>query len=131
MATPIIADYRRRYGDVANFVYIYISEAHAQDEWPLGNVESHPQPKTIEDRLILAQSFRDVYMTKAGQVEDIPVFVDGIENSFDEYAVWPERFYIIENNILVHIGEPCTELGFDRGKIEDYLENYTSKKDEN
>mmetsp|Transcript_4871 Transcript_4871/g.6262 ORF Transcript_4871/g.6262 Transcript_4871/m.6262 type:complete len:159 (+) Transcript_4871:648-1124(+) len=124
MATPIIADYRRRYGDIANFAYVYISEAHASNEWPLGSVESHIQPQKITERVKLAHRFRDEYVRKADQNEgDIPVYVDCMDNAFDQhYAVWPERFFIIENDTIMYIGEPCTELGFDRGQIETWLE---------
>lgn len=131
MATPIISDYHQRFGDVVNFVYIYIREAHANDEWPLGDVESHRQPQSQEERNKLAQKFQDKYVIKSeGVVSDIPVLIDSMENHFQEaYAVWPERFFIIDScGKLAHISEPCTELGFDRYCIEEWLQRYVREE---
>jgi hypothetical protein len=130
MATPIIADYHQRFGDVASFAYVYIREAHASDEWPLGDVESHLQPTNEADRLALARRFRDEYVSKSHQVSSIPVYVDSMDNKFETaYSVWPERFFIIEDGKFAHIADPYTQFGFHRDHIENWLQNYVNEKE--
>ena len=148
MAAPIISDIRHRYSATADFCYVYISEAHARDEWPLGGVESHPQPTSFEERRRLACRFQTLYASlgaasadpasqaatsavtsSAGHgalCEAMPVLVDGMGNAFAEaYAVWPERFFVIEDGRISYISRPCNELGFDRSEIRAHLERIT------
>jgi len=104
------------YGEIANFVTVYIAEAHAMDEWPLGTKVCLPQHKTIEERLTVARIFRDTYGFK------IPILVDTIDNNFDSlYASWPERFYIIEDGKMELIGSPTLEFGYDRESVRRWL----------
>ena len=54
--------------------YVYIAEAHASDEWPLGSVHSYDQPTTDARRLEIARGFiRDTLRN------DTPVCIDSIE----------------------------------------------------
>jgi len=95
--------------DIANFVAVYISEAHAQDEWPLGRKVCVNQHKTLEERLAVAKAFQKDYNFQ------IPILVDTIDNNFDKlYSSWPERFYIIEHGKMELVGYPSTEFGYDR-----------------
>ena len=106
----------------ARFVYVYVAEAHAKDEWPLGASECVDQPKTLAERLARARHFRDAY----GVSPDIPVVVDKMDNAFDNaYAVWPERFFVLSDDgngaSLALVGQPATEFGYERGDIQHYL----------
>jgi len=104
------------YKNVANFLAVYISEAHAQDEWPLGNIVCLTQHKTQEERLTVARNFQKDYQFQ------IPILVDEMDNNFDKlYASWPERFYIIEQGKMKLIGFPTTEFGYDRNDIRKWL----------
>jgi len=106
------------FGHVANFLGVYISEAHAMDEWPLGKIVCLNQPKTMEERLKVAKDFKEKYGWK------LPLLVDLMDNNFDaKYASWPERFYVIENGRMELIGTPTTEFGYDRGAVRRWL-NY-------
>jgi hypothetical protein len=88
----------QRYRDVADFVVIYIAEAHAQDEWPLGRRVCLNQHKTIEDRIAAAKYYTETFGC------EFPVLVDTMENQFDrEYAVWPERFFIISDRAYMSL----------------------------
>ena len=40
---------------------VYISEAHARDEWPVGDPIIIDQPKTLSKRLEIANGFRDFF----------------------------------------------------------------------
>jgi len=98
-----------------HFIAVYVSEAHATDEWPLGNFVSITQHKTIEERIEAAKKFVSVLNFK------LPVYVDTIDNSFDNvYCAWPDRYYIIKNCIMKAYGVAVYGLGFDRKQfIED------------
>ena len=88
-------DLSKKYSDVADFVYVYIKEAHADDEWQVeknkvGNVVFN-QPQTFEERLILAEAFQEAMGTKT------TILVDDIGNTANAaYAAWPERIYVLD-----------------------------------
>jgi hypothetical protein len=42
---------------VAGFLTVYIAEAHAQDEWPMGDHVLINQPKLLVDRREIARQF--------------------------------------------------------------------------
>jgi hypothetical protein len=122
---------RRKYSSVAHFVAIYIKEAHAADQWPIGNFTCVNQHKTQEERLNAARDFVAKYQF------ELPVLVDCIDDRFNTlYAAWPERFFVIgapeaertgqDPAKLVCrmklIGDPKNEWGYDRSDIDQYLE---------
>jgi hypothetical protein len=101
-----------------DFLGVYISEAHASDEWPLGVKYVFEQPKEMETRLSIASKFVKDFGVK------LPVLVDTMENEFDaKFASWPERFYIVQDNKLALVGEPTNEFGFDREVIRSTLKS--------
>lgn len=110
----------RTYGGHADFVTVYIKEAHPTDEWQVdANVTEdvcYAQPKTTAQRLAIANDFvrRFDY--------PIPMVVDDIENTADTvYAGWPERFYIVdENGTIVYKGETGPS-GFHPEEVESWL----------
>ncbi len=97
---------RERYGDRANFLTVYIQEAHPQDEWQMEANEKenvcYPQPKTLGQRVAIANDFVKRFDYR------VPLAVDGMDNRADGlYAGWPERFYIVdERGIIVYKGKP-------------------------
>jgi len=113
-------DLAKKYGDIANFLVIYISEAHPMDYWPLGKHVQIAQHKTVEDRIEAAK-----FYTKNFGLE-LPIVIDTMDNDFDKvYASWPERFYIIKSGQIEHIGTPSEEdNGFDKSELESWLAMY-------
>lgn len=109
------------FSDVASFMMVYISEAHATDVWPLGNTVCVNEHKCIEDRIKAAKEF-----IVEERKNKIPLFVDTMSNQFDEkFMAWPERFYIIQGNVFKFVAQPSKEdKGFDRTEIIWWLENY-------
>jgi len=104
-----------------DFLGVYISEAHASDEWPLGIKYVYEQPKEMETRLHIANGFVNDFKVK------LPMLVDTMANEFDNnFASWPERFYIVQGNKLMLVGEPTTEFGFDREIIRSALNSLLS-----
>ena len=78
-----------------NITFVYISEAHATDVWPIGMSAGVLNQKhiTIEDRAGCAQRFIEMYDFT------IPTFLDSMDDTLrDELAAWPFRFYLIEKN---------------------------------
>jgi len=109
------------YGGQVDFLTVYIKEAHPEDEWQMKSNETegvcYPQPKTLEQRLAIANDFvrRFDY--------PIPVLVDPIENpAMELYAGWPERFYILDAaGKIVYKGEPGP-FGFHPEEVEAWLQ---------
>jgi type I thyroxine 5'-deiodinase len=95
-----------RYRDRANFLTVYIQEAHPQDEWQMEANEKesvcYRQPKTLGQRVAIANDFVKRFDYR------VPLAVDGMDNRADAlYAGWPERFYIVdERGIIVYKGKP-------------------------
>jgi hypothetical protein len=84
----------RTYGDRATIVVIYISEAHAVDEWQMESNEQEGiclnQHSTFAERLAAARLCAE----RLGLT--IPTLVDAMDNAACEwFAAWPERIYVI------------------------------------
>lgn len=109
-----------RYGNRADFLTVYVKEAHPEDEWQQDeNITEdvcYKQPKTTEQRLAIANDF-------VGRFKfPIPLLVDPIENPANEvYAGWPERLYVIdEQGTIVYKGE-TGPFGFHPEEVEAWL----------
>jgi len=110
----------RRYSDRAEFVAVYIREAHPTDEWQMPSNEKegvcYPQPKTTAQRAAIAKDFVHRFHFP------IPLLVDDIDNAADAvYAGWPERFYVVdEHRTIVWKGE-TGPAGFHPEEVEAWL----------
>jgi len=110
----------RRYGDRAQFLTVYIREAHPTDEWQMdANVEQdvcYAQPKTTAQRVAIANDF--VHRFKY----PMPLLVDPIENPGDRvYAGWPERFYIVDESGRIAYKGETGPMGFHPEEVEAWL----------
>jgi len=104
-----------------NFVTVYIVEAHAIDEWPVGDPLKITQPLSTIERCGVARAFVRAYDLK------VPMIVDVISNDFSEtYAAWPIRFYVIENEKLVYKAQPDHKNTYDSipPALNRFLEKY-------
>jgi len=100
---------------------VYIAEAHAKDIWPLGTLESLPSHEIIQDRLNAAQILLSKYKSK------IPMLLDTMSDEFDsEYAIWPERYYVIRAGKIEHVFMPTHEFGFDHEEMYALLQKISS-----
>lgn len=87
-----------RFADVADFVMVYIEEAHPSNGWAFKNNIVISKHKTIEDRLAAAQLLR-------AQNPPFPVVVDAIsDNANLAYGAFYERLYIIQKDQVVFAG---------------------------
>lgn len=94
---PMMKDMMSQYSNKVQFVFVYILEAHAQDEWPIRSSRFHPQkqpilynqPTTLQERAQIAQDFVTTYEF------DMPMYLDDMNNWFENaYCCWPLRFYV-------------------------------------
>jgi hypothetical protein len=85
------------YKDHADFLTVYVREAHPTDEWQMkSNVKEdvcYAQPKTLEQRVAIAKDFVQ------RQKYPLPFGIDNMNNAADlAYSAWPERLYIIDEH---------------------------------
>lgn len=84
--------------------------------WPLGTHVDLPSHATMSDRINASDILINKYDLK------LPILYDTMENLFDEeFAVWPERYYMIQNKIFSVLYEPTTEFGFDRNTMHESI----------
>jgi hypothetical protein len=103
----------QEFGHLVTFAFVYISEAHATDEWPVGHNVVIDQPKSSAQRLAIANE-KLAYLGVGGE---FLLLVDLAEdNNFHKtYACWPLRWYTIGANgrRLTTIAQPCDTGGYD------------------
>lgn len=93
-----------RFKDHAEFLTIYIKEAHPDDEWQMDvNLKEdvcYVQPKTLEQRVAIANDFSRRFKYP------LPLAVDTMDNAAEQaFAAWPERLYVIgEDGKIVYQG---------------------------
>jgi len=83
-------------------IAIYICEAHASDEWPVGpSISACKQPQSLPERLEIANQFNRIRSVK------VPMLVDTIHNHFQTaFAAWPFRYYVIKDGHVAFKAEP-------------------------
>ncbi|ETO22704.1 deiodinase [Reticulomyxa filosa] len=89
--------------DSFNFVFVYILEAHASDEWPIRTKPNLciKQHASLKDRCSLAIRLIDEFHFQ------IPVFVDTMDNCFQTtYAAWPLRAFLLHHSTIQFILQP-------------------------
>nr|XP_053638854.1 type I iodothyronine deiodinase-like [Cherax quadricarinatus] len=106
------------FSEVADFVTVYITEAHPTDGWALkGNVEI-ANHKTLEERVAAAQ------MMLTMEPLDCPVLVDMLTDEANTaYAALPERLYIIQDSVIVYKGKEGP-LGYKLRAVEEWLKKH-------
>jgi Iodothyronine deiodinase len=80
--------------DRADFLTVYIREAHPLDEWQMkSNVDQgvcYAQPRNVGDRVAIANDFVKRFHYP------VPLAIDTMANTANNlYAGWPERMYIV------------------------------------
>ena len=87
-----------QFSDFVEFLFVYILEAHAADEWPIKELPSEiSQHRDLDDRIKAASTF----FTQFPLHESFTLTVDNSENDFvDLYCSWPFRYWVIDNGIV-------------------------------
>lgn len=100
---------------------VYIAEAHARDQWPVGKtISCVDQPTTLAERLKNAQAFRKNFNF------EMPMLVDDMENNFHHtYGSWPFRFFVISNGKLILKAQPDEKIfTYDMNEIDHWIDNF-------
>lgn len=114
---------RTKYEGRANFLIVYIKEAHPEDEWQQdANVEAgiiFNQPETTQERMEMAQTFVEKMNVK------IPILVDEIANPVNAcYAAWPERLYVVSQDGVIVYKNDVGPAGFKPEELDEFLDSY-------
>ena len=105
------------YNNNINIIFIYISEAHPIDEWPISIKYKIEQHKSIKDKILAAMNFKNEFDIK------FRIYVDSLNKKNFEYvySCWPERSFIIHQNKIKFISFANVN---DRMKWKDEIINY-------
>jgi hypothetical protein len=108
------------YKDRANFLTVYISEAHPDDEWQMDSNRKdamvYKQPKSDDERKKMAAILVDRLKYR------VPVALDPIDGRAEKtFAAWPERIYIIGRDGRVMFKGDMGPFGFEPEKAEKVL----------
>lgn len=120
-AMPRLEKVAESYEGRAQFLIVYIREAHTEGGWQVAaNREQgilYSPPETLDERLRIAGDFVDHFGTR------LPVVVDGPDDLAESaYAAWPQRIYVVdEAGQIVYKSEPGAE-GFDLDELASWLE---------
>lgn len=108
----------RQYADIADFVVVYIEEAHPSDGWASTDAPHQiPKHRCLEDRLRAAQLM-------LAEVPGSNVVVDNMENSSNAaYGAYFERLYIVRDERVVYQGGRGPE-GYRISELRTWLEEY-------
>jgi hypothetical protein len=88
-----------RLSEKINIIVIYISEAHAADEWPISHSHKTAQHKSIQERIAAA--------SKVVIPKGLKIYCDSVEEGNFEniFSAWPERALLVERNVLKYISQ--------------------------
>jgi hypothetical protein len=103
------------------FLAVYIAEAHARDQWPVGKtISCVDQPTTLVQRLKNAQEFQKNFNFQ------MSILVDNMENNFHHtYGSWPFRFFVIHEGKLILKAQPNSEnYTYNINEIDDWINNF-------
>lgn len=107
------------YKDSADFLLVYIREAHPGSQIPgINDGKPIDQTDTLADRMKLANEFaRELKLT-------LPIVVDKEDNQVNAaYAAWPNRLAVVGvDGKLAYLEK--SGAGFAPGEMEDWLKNF-------
>jgi len=93
-------------------IFVYISEAHAEDEWPVATPVEYAVDRnhcSIADRQSCAARAKAALQGLAA----LPVFLDTMEDGFLRmYGAWPTQLYFFDKGALAHKATPA-DAAFD------------------
>jgi len=110
------------------FLTVYVSEAHPEDEWQLDSNREEDvvidQPRSLEERKAAA----DVLV---GRFEyDLPLAIDAMDNRAERaYAAWPERLYIVAPGGRIVYRGGLGPFDFEPEEMEEALAAYLESGD--
>ena len=123
----LLADFKQvvaDFTDIADFVTIYISEAHATNQWNFpGNKYKIKQHDSLQARLQAANLILDDEELRPPGT----FLIDIMDNEADLlYGGMPERLYIILDGVIVYAGRKGP-VGYNLNDVRKWLEKYRAK----
>lgn len=106
---------------VATFVFIYIAEAHACDEWPINQLDNEIAcHRTLADRQKAAIGFLKAFPLHPA----FTVLLDTMDDAFNRvFASWPFRFWIVLDGKIAYKPLPH-EATYDINELGRWLKSY-------
>ena len=113
-----------RFASVADFVIVYIREAHADDGWDFAsNPYKISQATDLKERIEAAKILKELD-TKL----QCPILVDLMSDEARiAYDALPERLYILQDNTVALKGKPGP-MGYDTVELEAWLQAHAMQK---
>ena len=123
----LLADFKQvvaNFTDIADFVTIYISEAHATNQWNFpGNKYKIKQHDSLQARFQAANLILDDEELRPPGT----FLIDIMDNEADLlYGGMPERLYIILDGVIVYAGRKGP-VGYNLNDVRKWLEKYRAK----
>lgn len=117
---PDVAAVHRRFKDRAEFLLVYVREAHPEDGWKMeSNTRvgiSVSQPRSLAERAAVCARFADLLKP------EIPVVVDDIDDpAGTAYSAMPARLYVLDRKGRVAYKSGRGPFGFKPGELEQAL----------
>lgn len=117
---PEVENVQQRFGDQANYLMVYVREAHPEDGWKMeSNTRAKvavKQPTTLAERVAVCEQFRERLKPT------IPVVVDQVPDLVGHlYSGMPARMYVIDTNGKVAYKSGRGPFGFRVGEMEQAL----------
>ena len=108
------------YRDRVAFLFVYIHEAHADDEWQLDSNRTdgiiYEQPTTLALRREVATSCSTALKLS------MPCVIDELDNHVDAaYAAWPERLFVVDVDGRIAFAGGQGPFGFKPKKVRKWL----------
>ncbi|XP_006825342.1 type I iodothyronine deiodinase-like [Saccoglossus kowalevskii] len=98
------------YKDKAEFIIVYIKEAHTTEGWKMGpKFSDSKQTTTLEERIDRARKLLEIVPNAVTSdpydASKIRVLVDDMNDTFDNaFWSWPDRAIVIQDGRLVFTG---------------------------
>lgn len=117
---PEVENVQQRFGDKANFLMVYVREAHPEDGWKMeSNTRAKvavKQPTTLKERIAVCEQFRERLKPT------IPVVVDQVPDLVGHlYSGMPARMYVIDTDGKVAYKSGRGPFGFRVGEMDQAL----------
>jgi len=110
--------------DLADFLVVYIEEAHATDGWALAeNAHQISNHRSIEERLAAAAKLANYITLPANMTVVVDTMSDELNRA---YGALPERLYVLQNGLIVYEGR-MGPFFFSPGEVDDSLKTYRER----
>lgn len=107
---------------------VYIEEAHAQDEWPIGSAWREQQARTLEERATAAQRVVDE-LKLSTDVELVLDSFDPVDTTFNErYKAWPFRYYVFDRHGMLQLVSQPVGAALPFSELPSLLERLVAEK---